>query len=71
MFMCFFLAKCLSLITLLQGIIQKEINFYQEVAPEHRLQENVSTLIPFYIFHKQQIVSHQTKMPEKGTDLIF
>ena len=41
------------------GIIQKEINFYQEMASEHRLQENVSTLAPLLYFDsKLKNISH-------------
>ena len=32
------------------GIIQKEIHFYQEMAPEHRSQENGKGLVPLNLY---------------------
>ena len=33
--------------------MQKEINFYQEMASEHRLQEYCKGLVPFYIIYAE------------------
>ena len=32
--------------------MQKEINFYQEMAPEHRLQEYCKGPVPLYLFEE-------------------
>ena len=42
-----FIARCFTIPkNQREGITHKNINFYQEMASEHRLQESVSTLVP-------------------------